>query len=122
MDTHLEKSSSGFLVGDRVTIADISAWGWVASSSKSSHPHPIVHCLMLIKPNPEWAGVDITDFPHLQKWLYKLLERPGFEQGRHVPTPHTAFDQLKQSEEELEKKAEASKNWVQKGMKEDAKK
>jgi glutathione S-transferase len=33
MDTHLEKSSSGFLVGDRLTIADISCWGWVASAS-----------------------------------------------------------------------------------------
>jgi glutathione S-transferase len=33
MDTALGKSSSGYLVGDRVTIADISCWGWVASSS-----------------------------------------------------------------------------------------
>lgn len=36
MDTHLAKSPSGFLVGDRVTIADISCWGWVASHSKLS--------------------------------------------------------------------------------------
>lgn len=33
MDTTLAKSSSGFLVGDRVTIADIASWGWVASAS-----------------------------------------------------------------------------------------
>lgn len=33
MDEHLGKSSHGFLVGDRVTIADISCWGWVASHS-----------------------------------------------------------------------------------------
>lgn len=38
MDTALSKSSSGFLVGDRVTIADISCWGWVASSSMSTSP------------------------------------------------------------------------------------
>jgi glutathione S-transferase len=37
MDTHLEKSASGYLVGDRCTIADISCWGWVASAS-TFHP------------------------------------------------------------------------------------
>lgn len=35
MDTALAKSTSGFLVGDRVTIADMSCWGWVAAGSKS---------------------------------------------------------------------------------------
>lgn len=34
LDTALEKSKSGFLVGDRLTIADISCWGWVASASQ----------------------------------------------------------------------------------------
>jgi glutathione S-transferase len=33
VDTQLEKSKSGYLVGDRCTIADISCWGWVASHS-----------------------------------------------------------------------------------------
>ena len=33
LDTALAKSKSGFLVGDRLTIADISCWGWVASAS-----------------------------------------------------------------------------------------
>lgn len=33
MDTTLAKNPSGFLVGDRVTIADIASWGWVASAS-----------------------------------------------------------------------------------------
>lgn len=36
MDTTLEKNPSGFLVGDRVTIADMACWGWVASASKPS--------------------------------------------------------------------------------------
>jgi len=31
LDTQLEKSTSGFLVGDRLSIADIASWGWVAS-------------------------------------------------------------------------------------------
>ncbi|KAF4508754.1 hypothetical protein G6O67_005094 [Ophiocordyceps sinensis] len=102
MDTHLAKSQSGYLVGDRVTIADISCWGWIAAHT--------------------WAGVSLEEFPHVQKWLFKLLERPGFEKGRHVPSPHTAFDNDKLSEEELDKRAESARNWVQAGMKGDAKK
>ncbi|CAJ0551076.1 Ff.00g110060.m01.CDS01 [Fusarium sp. VM40] len=102
LDTHLGETLSGYIVGDKVTIADVSIWGWVASA--------------------KWAGVDLSEFPHLEKWLYKLLERPGFEAGRHVPTHHAAFEVSKLSEEELEKKAEASRGWVQAGMKADAKK
>jgi glutathione S-transferase len=102
LDTQLAASSSGFIVGDRLTVADISCWGWVASS--------------------RWAGVDIEEVPAVRAWLFRLLERPGFEKGRHVPKPHTAFEQLKQSQEELDKQAESSRAWIQSGMKEDAKK
>ncbi|KAM0354221.1 hypothetical protein ACHAPU_001259 [Fusarium lateritium] len=100
LDTHLAEQSSGYIVGDKVTVADISIWGWVAAA--------------------KWAGVDLSEFPNLEKWLYKLLERPGFEAGRHVPTKHTAFETNKMSEEELEKRAAVSRGWIQTGMKEDA--
>lgn len=36
MESQLAKSSSGFLVGDRLTIADVAAWGWVASHGNFS--------------------------------------------------------------------------------------
>lgn len=36
MESQLAKSSSGFVVGDRLTIADVAAWGWVASHGKIS--------------------------------------------------------------------------------------
>lgn len=32
MDTALKASKSGYLVGDKCTIADIACWGWVTSS------------------------------------------------------------------------------------------
>lgn len=38
LDTHLQKSTSGFIVGDRLTIADISIWGWVAGASMLPSP------------------------------------------------------------------------------------
>jgi glutathione S-transferase len=34
MDTALASSASGYLVGDRCTMADISCWGWVAAAGK----------------------------------------------------------------------------------------
>lgn len=121
MDTHLKNSPSGFLVGDRLTIADISCWGWVASASTflptPLHYHVLFRQLTVDK---EWSGVDMAEFPELDKWLFKLLERPGFEKGRNVPTPHKAFDQRKQTEEQLEAQASGSKAWIQKTMKAEA--
>jgi hypothetical protein len=38
MDRALAKSSSGYLVGDHLTIADIAIWPWATAYSKSSTP------------------------------------------------------------------------------------
>lgn len=38
LERHLTKSSHGFLVGDRLTIADIACWGWVSAHSKPPLP------------------------------------------------------------------------------------
>lgn len=67
-----------------------------------------------------WAGVSLDEFSNVAKWLEKLLQRPGFEKGRHVPKPHTAFENDKLTEEELDEKATGARNWVQGGMKADA--
>ncbi|OAQ70811.1 glutathione S-transferase II [Pochonia chlamydosporia 170] len=64
METHLAKSPHGFLVGDRVSVADIACFGWVV--------------------NHDLDGVPFDEYPNLDKWLKKLLARPGFEKGRHV--------------------------------------
>ncbi|KAJ5387482.1 glutathione S-transferase II [Penicillium cosmopolitanum] len=63
MENHLAKSSHGFLVGDRVTIADIACFGWISSHAD---------------------GIFLSDFPHLERWMDKLSKRPGFDKGRHV--------------------------------------
>ncbi|KAK0635729.1 glutathione S-transferase [Bombardia bombarda] len=90
MNGQLEKSTSGYLVGDRLTIADISCWGWVAAH--------------------HWAGISLDEFPHLNAWLEKLLARPGIEKGRNVPNKHTALETKNVSKEELDKQAASS--WV----------
>lgn len=50
LDTALAKSKSGFLVGDRLTIADVSCWGWVASASKFRPPPPFDFPIVSILP------------------------------------------------------------------------
>ncbi|KAK2743645.1 hypothetical protein FQN57_004754 [Myotisia sp. PD_48] len=101
LNEHLSKSKSGYLVGDHITIADISHWGWIAAAG--------------------WAGVDIDEFPHLKAWEERMLAREGVEKGRHVPVPHTIKETIK-DKEAAAREAEKSKAWVQAGMKADAKK
>lgn len=121
MESQLAKSSSGFLVGDRLTIADVAAWGWVAGHGKIQ-----LSLEFLIFANDcfpsAYAGVSLDEFPHVDKWLHTLLQRPGFEKGRNVPDKHTAFEVAKLTSEEMDKRAEASRAWIQKGMQDDAKK
>jgi len=50
-----------------------------------------------------------------------MLARPGVEKGRHVPDPHT-MKELANNSNEIERHAEESKAWIQKGMAADAKK
>ena len=101
LDKHLAGSKSGYLVGDHVSIADISHWGWVASAG--------------------WAGVDIEEFPHLKAWEERMAQREGVEKGRHVPSPHRIKDLLK-DKAAMEKQAAAARDWIQEGMKKDARK
>ena len=53
-----------WLAGD-YSIADIATWPWVR-----------IHA---------WAGVDIDDLPHLQRWCDALAERPACQRGVAVP-------------------------------------
>lgn len=100
LDHHLSQSTSGYLVGDRCTIADISHWGWVAAAG--------------------WAGVDIDDFPHLKAWEERMLARPGVEKGRHVPVPHTIKELLKDPVKLAESQKQTAK-WVQESQAKESK-
>ncbi|KAI9796961.1 MAG: hypothetical protein M1833_005907 [Piccolia ochrophora] len=101
LDTHLKSSSSGYLVGDRCTIADIAHWGWIVGAG--------------------WAGVDIEEFPHLKAWEDRMLARPAVEKGRHVPDKHTMKEKQKDPQL-MEKAAAEARAWIQSSMAEDAKK
>ncbi|KAI1821972.1 glutathione S-transferase [Xylaria intraflava] len=102
LDTALKTSTSGYLVGDRCTIADIASWGWVTSGRAS--------------------GVDPKEFPALEEWLQRLLKRPGVEKGRHVPSKHNYEANQELTEEDFQARAAANRGWILKAQKEELEK
>lgn len=100
LETKLASSSSGFLVGNHLTIADIAHWCLVSAAG--------------------WAGIDLDKFPHVKAWYERLLARPAFEKGMNVPEPHPVRALMKNPELEADF-VEYSRKWVMDGMAEDAK-
>lgn len=91
IEKRLSESSGGFLVGDKLTIADIAHYGWLSSAG--------------------WSGVDITKFPHIQDYLKKLEERPALKKGADVPEPSKVKQLLSDPKKAAEAAAEATK-WI----------
>ena len=50
-----------------------------------------------------------------------MLTRPGVERGRHVPSPHTIKERLK-NPKMIDEQAAKSREWVQESMRKDAEK
>ncbi|KAK0509841.1 hypothetical protein JMJ35_007235 [Cladonia borealis] len=101
LDKHLATSTSGYLVGEKCTIADIAHWGWVTAAG--------------------WAGVNIDEFPHLKAWDERMMARPGVEKGRHVPDRHR-MKELLADKEATERHAQESAKWIQREQAKDAQK
>ncbi|HMW17114.1 MAG TPA: glutathione S-transferase N-terminal domain-containing protein [Accumulibacter sp.] len=62
LDGHLTHHE--FLAG-AYSIADIAHWAWVRTY--------------------RWSGLDIADFPHLQRWLEQIRNRPAVQRGIGIP-------------------------------------
>lgn len=58
-----------YLVGD-YSIADIACFPWVRGH--------------------DWAGVDMSGFPNLQRWFDDISQRPAVQRGLLIPTPPSA--------------------------------
>lgn len=101
LDKHLQSSKSGFIVGDHISIADITTIGWVMWAA--------------------WAGVEIDEFPHLKKWEEMMSARPGVKKGSDVPKPLNIKERLK-DKKAAEEYAKMSSNWIVQGMNDDSKK
>ncbi len=62
LDGHLKDHE--YLAGD-YSIADIAHWAWVRTH--------------------RWSGVDVSDLPHLQRWMDAIRQRPAVQRGLQVP-------------------------------------
>ena len=57
--------SCAYLAGDFVSIADFATWPWFSRF--------------------EWQGVDLAEFPNVQRWYVELAGRDGVKAGYDVP-------------------------------------
>lgn len=55
-----------YLAGD-YSIADIANWSWAKIY--------------------EWPGVDVSDLPHLLRWIDLMAAKPAVQKGIAIPTP-----------------------------------
>ncbi|KAK6435921.1 Glutathione S-transferase 2 [Oleoguttula sp. CCFEE 5521] len=101
LDKHLSESKTPYIVGDKCTIADIAHWGWISAAG--------------------WAGIDIESFPTLKAWEERMWARPAVQKGANVPDPYR-MKELLADKAKMEEHAAKSREWVQKGMREDAEK
>ena len=75
LDKHLRDAGTDYLVGNKVTIADISHWGWItlARWALGGDPPP---------------AQPLDEFPTLKAWEERMFQREGVEKGRQVPEKH----------------------------------
>ncbi|KAH8903048.1 glutathione S-transferase [Coniochaeta sp. PMI_546] len=87
-----------YVVGDKFTVADIALVGWVNGSTL--------------------AGIDLPgQFPHVQAWLDRLLERPAVRKGLAVPQESSFSNaaiakRLAEGDEEVRQQIEAAKKLI----------
>jgi len=60
-----------YLAGD-YSIADIACWPWVMQH--------------------DWAGLDISELTHLNRWLAAISARPAVQRGAAIPVPQASPD------------------------------
>lgn len=100
LDTHLSKSESGYIVGDHVSIADLTTIGWVIWAS--------------------WAGIDVEEFPNVKKWQEKMEQREGVKRGCDVPKPMQSIRERLLNKDKAEEYAKHHNKWIMQGMEEDS--
>ncbi|KAK6514508.1 hypothetical protein TWF281_004706 [Arthrobotrys megalospora] len=96
-----QESKGGWVVGDHISIADISIFGWAVFA--------------------EWGGVEMGEFERVKKWRERMEMVEGVEEGRNVPEP-SGLRGIMGDKEKMEEYAAGSRRWILEGMKKDAEK
>jgi glutathione S-transferase len=90
------KKNGDWLVGDRMTIADIANFAWVNLAF--------------------FGGVEIKDFPVLEAWAERMKSREAVQRGLEIPKKYIM------NPDNLDEKAQEISSWVLKGQENDSKK
>ncbi|KAJ9606381.1 Glutathione S-transferase 2 [Cladophialophora chaetospira] len=98
LNEHLQSSSSGYLVGDHCSIADIAHYGWIACSA--------------------WSGIDIGEFPHLKEWRKRMETRSAIQKARAVPDPWP-FEDLPKDDGATAQFTKPGRDWFLKVIEQD---
>ncbi|KAK6498487.1 hypothetical protein TWF481_011078 [Arthrobotrys musiformis] len=103
LESQLQKQESkgGWVVGDHISIADITIFGWAVFA--------------------EWAGVELDEFPRVRSWRERMENIEKVEEGRNVPE-RSGLRDVMGDKEKMEEYAAGSRKWILEGMKRDAEK
>jgi len=90
-----ESRQSPYLVGEKLTIADITTYGWVRSAA--------------------WAGVEVDEFPRLKRWEEVTLgEREAVKRGQDVPAK-SDLKALAKDPDAARERVEENRGWILEG-------
>ena len=90
LDGHLKDHE--YLAGD-YSIADIAHWAWVRTH--------------------RWSGVDVSDLPHLQRWMDAIRQRPAVQRG--IEAPPSRIHLTKDGDEAAKRFSEEARKMVEMG-------
>ena len=91
LDGHLKHNE--YLAGD-YSIADIANWAWVRTH--------------------RWSGVDVSDLPHLQRWMDVIRQRPAVQCG--IEAPPSRINLTKDGDEAAKRFSEEARKLVEMGQ------
>ncbi len=91
LDGHLKHNE--YLAGD-YSIADIAHWAWVRTH--------------------RWSGVDVSDLPHLQRWMDAIRQRPAVQRG--IEAPPSRINLTKDGDEAAKRFSEEARKMVEMGQ------
>jgi glutathione S-transferase len=95
LERRLAASASGYLVGDRCTLADLAHYGWVACAG--------------------WSGVDLAPYPHVRAWEERMRARPAIAKARNIPDPY-AYNELAKDKAATEKFTAPGRKWFRESL------
>ncbi|KAI9354570.1 putative glutathione S-transferase [Zopfochytrium polystomum] len=90
-------AESDFLAGEKISVADISCFSWVASH--------------------EWAGLSLSETPLVEKWLHRMAAIDAVREGMDVPTKNSLIERnFKVEQSSAQKVASEASKWIMQGQ------